>query len=176
MAVAIYLGLVLAFLGFLFTAGITLVKICLFSLDKFAVFCASCYYTHVYFSSKFSSGYARYFWDIVLGLIAVGIYTSLFMVIYHKFKFVGKILNFLISLAGAVVVYGALVYMFVMKEKSYFLPLLNHKTANYIANFVIMGIIGIVVWLRREFYLSTPVQDVRENDEIIIVSSDDKDF
>ena len=164
MAVAIYLGLVLAFLGFLFTAGITLVKICLFSLDKFAVFCASCYYTHVYF------------WDIVLGLIAVGIYTSLFMVIYHKFKFVGKILNFLISLAGAVVVYGALVYMFVMKEKFYFLPLLNHKTANYIANFVIMGIIGIVVWLRREFYLSIPVQDVRENDEIIIVSSDDKDF
>ena len=109
-------------------------------------------------------------------LIAVGIYTSLFMGIYHKFKFVGKILNFLISLAGAVVVYGALVYMFVMKEKFYFLPLLNHKTANYIANFVIMGIIGIVVWLRREFYLSIPVQDVRENDEIIIVSSDDKDF
>lgn len=175
-AVVIYLGLVAAFLGFLFTAGVTLVKICLFSLDKFAVFCASSYYTHVYFATKFSSGYARYFWDIVIGLIAVGVYSALFITIHRKFNLVGKILNFLISLAGAAVVYCALVYMFVMKEKSYFLPLLNNKTANYIANFAIMVIIGVVVWSRREFYLSMPAQGVLDDDNVTVIYSDDRDF
>ena len=50
-------------------------------MDKLAVFIASWYYTHHYFSVKFSSGYAVYFWDI---LAAIVLYSVLFKLIHDK--------------------------------------------------------------------------------------------
>ena len=119
-------------------------------MDKLAVFIASWYYTHHYFSIKFSSGYAVYFWDI---LAAIVLYSVLFKLIHDKFGLIGKILNFAISFLSSMTVYCILVHGFITNEKSYFLPLLNNDLANQVVNYIIIGIISLVVWKRREDYL-----------------------
>ena len=53
-------------------------------MDKLAVFIASWYYTHNYFSIKFSSEYAVYFWDILAAIVAVVLYSVLFKLIHDK--------------------------------------------------------------------------------------------
>ena len=132
---------------------ITFVKISLFAMDKLAVFIASWYYTHHYFSVKFSSGYAVYFWDILAAIVAVVLYSVLFKLIHDKFGLIGKILNLAISFFSSMTVYCILVHGFITNEKSYFLPLLNNDLANQVVNYIIIGIISLVVWKRREDYL-----------------------
>ena len=133
---------------------ITFVKISLFAMDKLAVFIASWYYTHHYFSAKFSSGYAVYFWDILAAIVAVVLYSVLFKLIHDKFVLIGKILNLAISFFSSMTVYCILVHGFITNEKSYFLPLLNNDLANQVVNYIIIGIISLVVWKRREDYLT----------------------
>ena len=122
-------------------------------MDKLAVFIASWYYTHHYFSIKFSSGYAVYFWDILAAIVAVVLYSVLFKLIHDKFGLIGKILNLAISFFSSMTVYCILVNGFITNEKSYFLPLLNNDLANQVVNYIIIGIISLVVWKRREDYL-----------------------
>ena len=122
-------------------------------MDKLAVFIASWYYTHHYFSIKFSSGYAVYFWDILSAIVAVVLYSVLFKLIHDKFGLIGKILNLTISFFSSMTVYCILVHGFITNEKSYFLPLLNNDLANQVVNYIIIGIISLVVWKRREDYL-----------------------
>ena len=122
-------------------------------MDKLAVFIASWYYTHHYFSIKFSSGYAVYFWDILAAIVAVVLYSVLFKLIHDKFGLIGKILNLAISFFSSMTVYCILVHGFITNEKSYFLPLLNNDLANQVVNYIIIGIISLVVWKRREDYL-----------------------
>ena len=122
-------------------------------MDKLAVFIASWYYTHHYFSVKFSSGYAVYFWDILAAIVAVVLYSVLFKLIHDKFGLIGKILNLAISFFSSMTVYCILVNGFITNEKSYFLPLLNNDLANQVVNYIIIGIISLVVWKRREDYL-----------------------
>lgn len=50
-------------------------------------------------------------------------------------------------------VYCILVHGFITNEKSYFLPLLNNDLANQVVNYIIIGIIFLVVWKRRGDYL-----------------------
>ena len=50
-------------------------------------------------------------------------------------------------------VYCILIHGFITNEKSYFLPLLNNDLANQVVNYIIIGIISLVVWKRREDYL-----------------------
>ena len=123
-------------------------------MDKLAVFIASWYYTHHYFSAKFSSGYAVYFWDILVAIVAVVLYSVLFKLIHDKFGLIGKILNLAISFFSSMTVYCILVHGFITNEKSYFLPLLNNDLANQVVNYIIIGIISLVVWKRREDYLT----------------------
>ena len=132
---------------------ITFVKISLFAMDKLAVFIASWYYTHHYFSIKFSSGYVVYFWDILSAIVAVVLYSVLFKLIHDKFGLIGKILNLAISFFSSMTVYCILIHGFITNEKSYFLPLLNNDLANQVVNYIIIGIISLVVWKRREDYL-----------------------
>ena len=132
---------------------ITFVKISLFAMDKLAVFIASWYYTHHYFSVKFSSGYAVYFWDILAAIVAVVLYSVLFKLIHDKFGLIGKIFNFAISFFSSMTVYCILIHGFITNEKSYFLPLLNNDLGNQVVNYIIIGIISLVVWKRREDYL-----------------------
>ena len=134
-------------------SGTTFVKISLFAMDKLAVFIASWYYTHHYFSIKFSSGYAVYFWDILAAIVAVVLYSVLFKLIHDKFGLIGKILNLAISFFSSMTVYCILIHGFITNEKSYFLPLLNNDLANQVVNYIIIGIISLVVWKRREDYL-----------------------
>ena len=47
-------------------------------------------------------------------------------------------------------VYCMLTYIFIMGEKSYFLPLLNNSLMNQVVNYVFIGILAIVVWVKRE--------------------------
>ena len=151
--IVIFIALIIAYLGFILFVGTTFVKISLFALDKLAVFIASLYYTHHYFSVRFSSGYAVYFWDILAVIVAGVLYTVLFKIIHDKFKLIGKILNLAISFFSSMTVYCILVNGFITKEESYFLPLLNNGLANLVVNYIIIGIIALVVWKRREDYL-----------------------
>lgn len=151
--VIIFITLIILYLGVILFAGATFVKISLFALDKLVVFIASWYYAHHYFSVKFSSGYAIYFWDILAAILAVIIYSVLFQVIHKKFGVLGKILNLAISFFSSMTVYCILVHGFITNEKSYFLPLLNHSLMNQVINYIIISIISLVVWKRREDYL-----------------------
>ena len=151
--IVIFIALIILYLGVILFVGTTFVKISLFAMDKLAVFIASWYYTHHYFSAKFSSGYAVYFWDILAAIVAVVLYSVLFKLIHDKFVLIGKILNLAISFFSSMTVYCILVHGFITNEKSYFLPLLNNDLANQVVNYIIIGIISLVVWKRREDYL-----------------------
>ena len=151
--IVIFIALIILYLGVILFVGTTFVKISLFAMDKLAVFIASWYYTHHYFSIKFSSGYAIYFWDILAAIVAVVPYSILFKLIHDKFGLIGKILNLAISFFSSMTVYCILVHGFITNEKSYFLPLLNNDLANQVVNYIIIGIISLVVWKRREDYL-----------------------
>ena len=151
--IVIFIALIILYLGVILFVGTTFVKISLFAMDKLAVFIASWYYTHHYFSVKFSSGYAVYFWDILAAIVAVVLYSVLFKLIHDKFGLIGKILNLAISFFSSMTVYCILVNGFITNEKSYFLPLLNNDLANQVVNYIIIGIISLVVWKRREDYL-----------------------
>ena len=151
--IVIFIALIILYLGVILFVGTTFVKISLFAMDKLAVFIASWYYTHHYFSIKFSSGYAVYFWDILASIVAVVLYSVLFKLIHDKFGLIGKILNLAISFFSSMTVYCILVHGFITNEKSYFLPLLNNDLANQVVNYIIIGIISLVVWKRREDYL-----------------------
>ena len=151
--VIIFIALIIIYLGVILFAGATFVKISLFALDKLVVFIASWYYTHLYFSVKFSSGYALCFWDVLAAILAVIIYSALFKMIHRKLGLIGKILNFAISFLSSMTVYCILVNGFVTNEKSYFLPLLKYDFMNRVVNYIIITIISLVVWKRREDYL-----------------------
>lgn len=151
--IVIFIALIILYLGVILFVGTTFVKISLFAMDKLAVFIVSWYYTHHYFSIKFSSGYAVYFWDILAAIVAVVLYSVLFKLIHDKFGLIGKILNLAISFFSSMTVYCILVHGFITNEKSYFLPLLNNDLANQVVNYIIIGIISLVVWKRREDYL-----------------------
>ena len=116
--VIIFIALIILYLGVILFAGATFVKISLFALDKLAVFIASWYYTHHYFSVQFSSGYAIYFWDVLAAILAVIIYSILFQIIHKNFKVVGKILNLAISFFSSMTVYCILVHGFITNGKS----------------------------------------------------------
>ena len=150
--VIIFIALIIIYLGVILFAGATFVKLSLFALDKLVVFIASWYYTHLYFSVKFSSGYAMYFWDVLAAILAVIIYSALFKMIHRKLGLIGKILNFAISFLSSMTVYCILVNGFVTNEKSYFLPLLKYDFMNRVVNYIIITIISLVVWKRREDY------------------------
>ena len=151
--IVIFIALIILYLGVILFVGTTFVKISLFAMDKLAVFIATWYYTHHYFSIKFSSGYAVYFWDILAAIVAVVLYSVLFKLIHDKFGLIGKVLNLAISFFSSMTVYCILVHGFITNEKSYFLPLLNNDLANQVVNYIIIGIISLVVWKRREDYL-----------------------
>ena len=151
--IVIFIVLIILYLGVILFVGTTFVKISLFAMDKLAVFIASWYYTHHYFSIKFSSGYAVYFWDILAAIVAVVLYSVVFKLIHDKFGLIGKLLNLAISFFSSMTVYCILVNGFITNEKSYFLPLLNNDLANQVVNYIIIGIISLVVWKRREDYL-----------------------
>ena len=151
--IVIFIALIILYLGVILFVGTTFVKISLFAMDKLAVFIASWYYTHHYFSVKVSSGYAVYFWDILAAIVAVVLYSVLFKLIHDKFGLIGKILNLAISFFSSMTVYCIIVHGFITNEKSYFLPLLNNDLANQVVNYIIISIISLVVWKRREDYL-----------------------
>ena len=60
---------------------------------------------------KFSSGNAVYFWDTIASLLAVGLYTLLFKLLYNRFSIIGKIINFAISFLGAMTVYCMIIIL-----------------------------------------------------------------
>lgn len=168
--IPIFILLIVLYLGAILFAGATFVKISLFAMDKLVVFIASWYYTHHYFSLKFSSGKAVYFWDVLAGILAVVIYSALFKIIHRKLGLIGKILNFAISFFSSMTVYCILVSGFVTKDQSYFLPLLNHEIANQAVNYIIIGIIAFVVWAKREELLA----EKEETKEYYIVEASDE--
>ena len=168
--VFIFLTLIILYLGVILFAGATFVKISLFALDKLVIFIASWYYAHHCFSVRFSSGKAVYFWNVLAGILAVVIYSALFKFIHRKLGLIGKILNFAISFLSSMTVYCILVNGFVTKEKSYFLPLLNYDIANQVVNYIIITIIALVVWKRREEFL----EEKEESKEYYIVEKSDE--
>lgn len=147
--VLLYIMLIFIFIQFLFFASTTLISIILFTGDKFMIFIAAAYLSHQNFSIKFASGNAVYFWNIVGGLIAVGIYTYLFRRIYARFGLIGKLVNFAISYLSVLIVYSVTINIF-MGKNILLLPLLNNELANNIVNYIIVAIIASFVWVKRE--------------------------
>lgn len=137
------------FIGLTFLTGLTLTRIILFTGDKFMVFIGASYFAHQNFSIRFASGKAVYFWNILGGLIAVVFYTCLFRTVYNRFNIIGKLVNLVISYISAAVVYITLITIFTGGSLD-FLPLLNNQLANNIVNYILIGIIAIIVWVKRE--------------------------
>lgn len=162
--------IVAAWLGLILFAVAKLVKTSLFSMDKLTIFIASWYYTHYYFSVRFSSGNAVYFWDVLAGILAVVIYSVLFKIIHRKLGFIGKILNFAISFISSMAIYSILASCFVAKKQVYLFPLLNHNLANLAVNYIIITIIAFLIWKRREELLAKR----EESKEHYIVEASDE--
>ena len=111
-----------------------------------------------------------YFWDVLAAILAVIIYSALFKMIHRKLGLLGKILNFAISFLSSMTVYCILVNGFITKGTDYFLPLLNHDIANQVVNYIIITIIALVVWKRREEFL----EEKEEFKEYYIVEKSDE--
>lgn len=141
---------------FLFLAWVTLfvggkfLQICLFTFDKLAIFVAVAVNTHKYFSVNVASGKAVYFWDIAAALLAIGIYFVVFKLVRKKYYLPGKILNYVVSFFSAYIVYFMLVNTFVTHGEIYYLPLLNNPVMNSIVNWILVFILSVVIWIRRE--------------------------
>ena len=150
----IYALILLSIVMFLIYIGGKFLKICLFTFDKLAIFVAVAVNTHKYFSVNVASGNAVYFWDIVAGIIAIGIYVVVFKLVRKKFDLPGKILNFVISFFSAYIVYFMLVNTFVTHGEIYYLPLLNNSVMNGIVNWILILILSAVIWIKREEYLA----------------------
>ena len=118
--IVIFIALIILYLGVILFVGTTFVKISLFAMDKLAVFIVSWYYTHHYFSVKFSSGYAVYFWDILAAIVAVVLYSVLFKLIHDKFGLIGKILNLAIILYFSTWIYYKWKILFSTTFKQWF--------------------------------------------------------
>ena len=103
---------------------------------------------------RFSSGNAVYFWDTIVSLLAVGLYTLLFKLLYNRFSIIGKIINFVISFLGAMIVYCMIAHGFITGEKSWFLPLLNNGLANTVVNYIMITILAFIVFMKREEQLN----------------------
>lgn len=145
------MGFLLVLIGVLIFIGGKFLQICLFTFDKLAIFVAVAVNTHKYFSVNVASGKAVYFWDIVAGLLAIGIYAVIFRLVRKKFYLSGKILNFVISFFSAYIVYSMLVSICVYhSEDVYYLPLLNNSVMNGIVNWILICILSGAIWIRRE--------------------------
>ena len=142
---ALYLAVFIGMIMFSIFMGKTFIKALIFSVDKMMVFFIS-----YYFSVKVASGNAVYFWNISLSLIVVFIYAILFKLIYDRLGVFGKIINFVISYVGVVATYHLITSMFIQEKGFYYLQLLNNQDINKVVNYILMGIVAIFVWRKRE--------------------------
>lgn len=147
-----FVVLPLIYFFFWLAIGMSIVRFTVLALDKLVIFLCTAYFVHNYFSIIYSSGYFIYFWDILAGLIAIAIYTFLFNGIYSLFPFLASILNYIFSYLGIMTVY-CLVIVSIRGGENYFLPLLNNDTLNNIANYILIALIAIIPWRKREEYL-----------------------
>lgn len=147
---ALYLAVFIGMIMFSIFMGKTFIKALIFSVDKMMVFFISYYFIHNYFSVKVASGNAVYFWNISLSLIVVFIYAILFKLIYDRLGVFGKIINFVISYVGVVATYHLITSMFIQEKDFYYLQLLNNQDINKVVNYILMGIVAIFVWRKRE--------------------------
>ena len=147
---ALYLAVFIGMIMFSIFMGKTFIRALIFSVDKMMVFFISYYFIHNYFSVKVASGNAVYFWNISLSLIVVFIYTILFKLIYDRLGVFGKIINFVISYVGVVATYHLITSMFIQEKSFYYLQLLNNQDINKVVNYILIGIVAIFVWRKRE--------------------------
>lgn len=168
-----FLGL---FLMFLVLAAIALPPLLaflgtvLFAFDGLLIIVASGYYGHNYFSKLVSSGYAVYFWDLVIIATAVFLYYKLFQLIYYKLPIVGKILSAIISMFGvsmlclefttnAALKYRDFVYGFSLR-------LFDNVIATSVVDYIVYILLVIFVWHVRDQKLSKmKIKKERETEE-----------
>lgn len=167
----------LAIIMFFIYVGGKFLKICLFTFDKLAIFVAVAVNTHKHFSINVASGNAVYFWDVVAGILAIGIYIVVFKFVRKKFYLPGKILNFIVSFFSAYIVYFMLVNIFVHNSgEEYYLPLLNNSVMNSIVNWILVLILSGVIWLKREEYLAEEEEyDFVEVERVRYAKKDDEE-
>jgi putative conjugative transposon membrane protein len=103
--IGLLLLVLILFVGMFKLIALFSIKITAFAIDFFLIFFFTIlYYLHWLISVKILSGNAVYFWDFVLGLVAVVIYGVVILFIHHMFPNVSKILNYVISFMGVSVV------------------------------------------------------------------------
>ncbi|WP_179939776.1 hypothetical protein [Gemelliphila palaticanis] len=73
----------LLFIGFYKLIALSSLKITVFAVDFLLIFIYTTTFMHSEVSVKISSGYVVYFWDIVFGILAMGIYGFLILLIHR---------------------------------------------------------------------------------------------
>lgn len=150
----ILLLILMLFVGIYKFIAISSVKVAAFTIDFFLVFFYTIYYLHGLVSVRISSGNVVYFWDVVFGLISVGIYGFIILTIHHLLPKLSKVLNYIISVVGvsvaiplAISFSTAVVNMFNSNIRATnHIQLLNNPTADKIVYIVIFVLLAIPVW------------------------------
>lgn len=141
---------IIIFLSVTLLVSTKIAMILFFAFDKTILFISSWIFFHMFVTTKVSSGNAIWFWDILISIIIVSIYSILFKKFHDRFDIPGKIINFIISFIGTYLLYSFITYFFVMHEKTDMLPLLNNSIANVIVNFIVIIFLSYIAYIRRE--------------------------
>lgn len=152
--IGLLLLVLILFVGVFKIIALSSIKITAFAIDFFLIFFFTIYYLHGLVSVKISSGNAVYFWDFVLGLVAVVIYGVVILFIHHMFPNVSKVLNYVISFVGvsvaiplAISFATSFINMINSNVKvTDHIQLLNNATADKIVYIVIFVLLAIPVW------------------------------
>lgn len=144
----------LLFVGLYKLIALLSLKITAFAVDFLLIFIYTTTFMHSAVSVKISSGYVVYFWDIVFGILAMGIYGFLILLIHRLLPIVSKVLNYFITFIGvsvAISLATSFATSFINIFNSNFKPtnhilLLNNVTADKVVYIVIAILIAIPVW------------------------------
>lgn len=144
----------LLFIGLYKFVALSSLKITAFTVNFLIIFIYTTTFMHGAVSVKISSDYVVYFWDIVFGILAMGIYGFLILLIHRLIPFVSKGLNYFITFIGvsvAIRLATSFATSFINVFNSNFKPtnhiqLLNNVTADKIVYILIAILIAIPVW------------------------------
>lgn len=144
----------LLFIGFYKLIALSSLKITAFAVDFLLIFIYTTTFMHGVLSVKISSGYVVYFWDIVFGILAMGIYGFLILLIHRVVPIVSKGLNYFITFLGvfvAIRLATSFATSFINIFNSNFKPtdhiqLLNNVTVDKVVYIFLAILIAIPVW------------------------------
>lgn len=89
----VLLLILMLFVGIYKFIAVSSIRIVALEVDFFLIFFYTIYFLHDLISVKIASGNVVYFWDIVFGLLAVGIYCFIILTIHHFLPKLSKVIK-----------------------------------------------------------------------------------